>query len=216
MFGGPVPVDEMFSASRVDCTRIGPLPNNVDWRKAEPRDYPAIGQPTTVPREAARRIAGTLTAAESYGWDYAKSCTPVYSVMITFHCPNNRIDVLFCFSCDVLAIARDGHVTGGGNIEYVRRKLVRLIKELFPYDPLIQSLPEVRGARADQRRGDATATRGRAGLAMSLGDMRSNDAGGMHGVKLWIARRLRRAWRIRGAVGFGSSIGSAGSWLNVS
>jgi hypothetical protein len=145
MFGGEESLDIVVHPRRVEAYRLGALPELVNWQNATLSDYPMTAGPVEVPAAISSELSKTLSAAGSYGWDYAKGCAPRYGVGITFRGSVNRIDVLFCFECDVLLVARDGSIIGGEDFDDIRPSLVRAVKVLFPSDSVIQNLRENRG-----------------------------------------------------------------------
>jgi hypothetical protein len=137
LFGGEESLDVVVHPTRVEAYRLGVLPEGVNWRNAILSDDPVSGGPVEVPAAIGSDLSKTLSDGGSYGWDYRKSCVPRYGVGITFVGPANRIDVLFCFECDIL-------LTGGENFDDVRPILVRAVNVLFPRDAGIQKLRENR------------------------------------------------------------------------
>jgi len=65
-------------------------------------------------------------------------------VRISFYSGPDRVDVLFCFECNVLWVFHNGVQTGGEGFDYVRPNFVRAVKPLFPSDKGIQELHETR------------------------------------------------------------------------
>lgn len=146
MFGGAESLAIVAHPERVQAYRLGLLPEGVDSDKATLAAHPITDGPVEVPSAVAADLARVLTSGESYGWEYAKGCgAPIYGVAVSFHSPAGRVDVLFCFKCNVLLVTRDGSITGGEDFDDVRPLLVRSVKSLFPGDSVIQSLRENRG-----------------------------------------------------------------------
>ncbi len=146
MFGGNESLAIVAHPERVEAYRLGLLPEGIDSDKATLADHPITGGPVKVPPAVGAELARVLTSGESYGWDYAKGCgNPIYGDAVSFHRPPGRVDVLFCFKCDVLMVERDGSITGGEDFDDIRPILVRSIKPLFPGDAVIQSLHENHG-----------------------------------------------------------------------
>ena len=50
------------------------------------------------------------------------------------------VDVLLCFSCDVLAVYTPAGRVGSEDFDPRRADLMRVVKALFPADPKIQAL----------------------------------------------------------------------------
>lgn len=60
---------------------------------------------------------------------------PSYGVRIRFYAGADEIDVLLCFHCNLLAVYRNGVLTGGEGFDFIRPVLVRTVKSLFPRAP---------------------------------------------------------------------------------
>ena len=145
MFGGDESLAIVAHPEKVEAYRLGLLPEGVDSGKATLADHPITAGPVEVPAAVGKDLARVLTSGESYGWEYAKTCgDPIYGVALSFHREADRIDVLFCFKCNVLGVQRNGSITGGEDFDPIRPILVRSIKPLFPGDAVIQSLGENR------------------------------------------------------------------------
>jgi hypothetical protein len=146
MFGGDESLAIVAHPEKVEAYRLGLLPEGVDTGKATLADHPITGGPVEVPPAVGADLARVLKSGESYGWDYDKLCgAPVFGVAVSFHRAADRIDVLFCFKCNVLLVERNGSITGGEDFDPIRPILVRSIKLLFPADAVIQSLGESPG-----------------------------------------------------------------------
>lgn len=138
VFGGGENLEIVQHPTRVEASRL--LIDNKLRMDAELANYPMVGEAIDVPTQVASRVAGVLAAEESYLWGFAKACVPTYGVRISFLQNDQRIDVLFCFECDLITVLRNGRVVGGGNIDPARQSLLRDVKELFPNDEAIQAL----------------------------------------------------------------------------
>lgn len=89
-------------------------------------------------------LTGLLLDPETYLWDVAKACAPTAGVGLRFVSEKGAVDVALCFECDMLAATTPG---AGANDRWedfdpIRPQLVRLVKALFPNDPVIQGLRE--------------------------------------------------------------------------
>jgi hypothetical protein len=59
---------------------------------------------------------------------------------LSFSDNNGRVDVLFCFDCDILLVFQNDRACGGANFDPAHNFLVAEIKRLFPEDGEIQGL----------------------------------------------------------------------------
>ncbi len=140
MFGGGPALATVAKPSRVEAYRLDPLPAGRSWTEASVADYPVTAGPVAVPAAIVGPVSAALLSPDTYGWDFAKSCLPTYGVRLSFHRGGERIDVLFCFECNILLIGRDGRTTGGEDFDRNRAVFVRAARALFPEDDLIQRL----------------------------------------------------------------------------
>ena len=90
------------------------------------------------------RVAAAMFAADSYRFDRAKGCIFDPGVAFRVWSGDEHADLLLCFSCDEFILflpEADGNTRRvGEDFEDNRAAFVRLAKDAFPQDPLIQSL----------------------------------------------------------------------------
>ncbi len=104
-------------------------------------DYEVASGPTSLTDEQITLVRSIMLDRDNFIWDTVKSCIPNYGIQIHFELESNSTDLLFCFSCDQLAVYYNGHeVRGEEDFDKARSQLVSLAKELFPDDSEIQSL----------------------------------------------------------------------------
>jgi hypothetical protein len=147
MFGGKYSLQTVQHPTRVEACCLGPLPQGISWQEASLGDYPVTSGPFEVVKTIAEPASEALLSPDTYGWDFAKDCAPVYGVRLSFLRGSERIDVLFCFECDVLLVGRNGRVTGGEDFDFGRSVFVRAVKAIFPDNEVIQRLRENRRGR---------------------------------------------------------------------
>jgi hypothetical protein len=144
MFGGDESLAVVAHPTRVEAYWLGSHSEGVDSLKATLSDYPITFVPVKVPAAVGADLARVLTSAESDNWDSYKGCRPRPGVAVSFHRPSGRIDVLLCFECNILLVARDASIIGDEDFDDIRPILMRSIKPLFPKDAVVQSLGENR------------------------------------------------------------------------
>lgn len=105
-------------------------------------DYEMRGKPVELSTSQAQSLRNLLLDHDSYEWDVAKGCMPIYGVRVQFLEEDQSVDVMFCFECDILTIFRNGKITTGEDFDTIRGRLLEIIKPLFPDDELIQGLEE--------------------------------------------------------------------------
>jgi hypothetical protein len=136
LFGGSDGVQVIREATSVRAYRIvGTSEFHTSLDKYEMR-----GQPVELSTSQAKALRSLLLHHDSYEWDVAKECLPVYGVRVQFLKRDESVDVLFCFECDVLGVFRDGKSVAGEDFDPIRGKLLEIIKPLFPKDEVIQDL----------------------------------------------------------------------------
>lgn len=97
-------------------------------------------------RNFAARLREVLTDEGTYVWDSGKGCDFDPGVGYRVWKGEQRIEVVLCFSCDQLVVfspkAADGSVrSASADFDPARPALVKLAKEAFPDDPVVQALP---------------------------------------------------------------------------
>lgn len=144
--GGRKVVEE---AERFEAFTLQPLTASVNWQNAKLSDFKARDKSALESKDLTRRIATALLDPNSYRpkGGSAKACIPQYGVKLSFSRANDRVDVLLCFECDIMATFRNGagEMESGQSFDDGRAELLRLVKLLFPDDRLIQSIKESRG-----------------------------------------------------------------------
>lgn len=144
-FGGDEGLDVIKNPTKVEAFRITPRSADIDWRDAVPDDHPVTAGPVPLSAADVEKVSAALVSPRSYYWgDKKKACKPVYGVKLSFFRGEDRIDVMLCFACRMLWLARNGVTTGGGNFDAIQPVLARAVKAAFPDDPLIQAIKEGR------------------------------------------------------------------------
>lgn len=141
MFDGASGIQTLQVPNKVEAFRIGP-PRSYGSKEQRREAYPIWSGPIAVPDTVASLLATTLLSEESYMWDHVKACDPEFAVCLVFHRGEERVDILLCFDCSVLLVARNGVVSGGENFDFAQPTLARAVKELFPSDPALQAIEE--------------------------------------------------------------------------
>jgi hypothetical protein len=140
MLGGIQVVETLREPDRVEAYRLKPVDFYGELQQSTVADFSIESGPIDVPREIRTRVSTALLADDSYGWDYAKPCVPRYGVRLTFIRGTERVDILFCFECDTLAVFHNDSVSGGEDFDPARPIFVKAVKVLFPQDKVIQKL----------------------------------------------------------------------------
>jgi hypothetical protein len=106
-----------------------------------PDKYAVTSGPHKFDAALARKLADTVTAYRNCERDAAPACDPLYGMRTTtFIHDKSKVDVVYCFSCDLLTVYHNGKRVGSGYFEPSRADLVRLAKQLLPKDAAIQKL----------------------------------------------------------------------------
>ena len=126
----------MHAASEVHAYRLA----EASFYQDELSSYKRAGEAVTVSEADRLQLRDLLLDKESYELEMAKACEPIFGVGVTFARGEQSVDVLFCFECDILAVYQDGRVVGDEDFDPARTRLVRLMKNFFPADDVIQQL----------------------------------------------------------------------------
>jgi len=145
MLGGAQVVETIRGPDRVEAHRLKPYDFIASERESTLADFPVESGPVDVSREVHSKVSAALLTHGSYGWEYAKSCIPRYGVRLTFIRGTNRVDILFCFECDILLVFNNDRVSGGEDFDPARPVFVKAIKQIFPQDKVIQKLKAKKG-----------------------------------------------------------------------
>jgi hypothetical protein len=142
LFGDQSIRDITANAEHIDVLLINPKGLELKWGIATVSDYPVNEGPVRIPKHDVAAIKEALTDARSFGWNYGKSCLPAPGVRMTFTKDNQSVDVLYCFACNILGVYSKNKFVGGEDFDTIRPTLVRSLQRLYPYNRLIQGLPE--------------------------------------------------------------------------
>lgn len=138
LFGGSDGVQLVRQATSVRAYRVV---GTAEFHKSLDK-YEMRGDPVEVSKSQAEALRNLLLDHDSYKWDVAKSCLPIYGVRVQFLEGDRAVDVLFCFECNVLAVFRNGRFVAGEDFDPIRGPLLEIVKPLFPDDAVIQELEE--------------------------------------------------------------------------
>lgn len=137
VFGDDQALEIVAAPTRVTACRLGPLPGALAGFDPAPTDYPALAEPVVVATDAAQELAAILGSPGTYLVGVTKSCRPRYGVRVELERAGSRVDVLFCFECDLLAAYHDGHHGGSGSFDPARADLVAVMRRIFPDDEVV-------------------------------------------------------------------------------
>jgi hypothetical protein len=86
-----------------------------------------------------RELVGT---SRYYTWDWRKRCLPVPGVAVRFWKGDEGVEILFCFQCDLVILSPIGkqELDKWKIFERGRKPALKLMKEIFPNDTVIQNL----------------------------------------------------------------------------
>ena len=135
VFGGNRAMDIVEHPDRVLAYRLDPDPSN------DPA-YPRTAGPVELPTATAADVSAALLSADTYLLGGGKGCEPLYGMLLEFVQGDDRVDVMFCFECDILLARRKDRPAAYGDFDYGRAVFVRAAKECFPGDEEIQALKE--------------------------------------------------------------------------
>ena len=111
--------------------------------------YKILGSPGQPPAAHQRELRAALVDATGAWIEERKACLFQPGAAYRFTAPDATVSVLICFDCDELLVIR---TDGNGRwkqrvwqgIDSRRPRFVALVKQAFPDDALIQSLPAAR------------------------------------------------------------------------
>lgn len=136
VFGNQQVIDTVQAASTVRAYRLA----DASFYQDQLSSYDRAGEAVAVSEADRLQLRDLLLDEESYELEMAKGCEPVFGVGVTFTSGEQRVDVLFCFECDILAVYQDGRGVGDEDFDPARTRLVKLVKKFFPADDVIQQL----------------------------------------------------------------------------
>lgn len=143
VLGGPKALEAIRRPEIVEACRLATAaPSQLETRKLS--DFPTQGNVVSVPPGIASAIGECLVNPDLYRWHMLVTCIPDYGVRVTFFRGTDRVDVLFCFECNLVLTFWNERQVQGAYFPGARSSVLAKIKELFPDDQAIQTLPETR------------------------------------------------------------------------
>ena len=137
LYGGPSAIYTVQHSASIQAYRLASPSEHVQSLA----DYKMSAGPIAVPESTVTKLRDILMDDEVYLWDVKKSCgEPNYGVRFQFQKGSDSVDVLICFDCDMLGVYHNGQAVDYEDCDLVRAQLIAISKELFPDDPVIQSL----------------------------------------------------------------------------
>jgi hypothetical protein len=103
--------------------------------------FNTLSAPIRLEKDWLARMRGILFDSASYEWEKRKLCRPTPGVAVRYRQGDKEFHLYLCFECDMLQIGRPG-AERWADFDPARPLLVRLVKELLPWDNVIQELQE--------------------------------------------------------------------------
>ena len=138
LFGGPEATATIASPDTVEAFRLESQREHGVFPLLA--DYTAAGDPIPVDDALRARLERVLLDDGTYEWEMAKGCEPDFGVRIRFARGNDEVDVLFCFSCQMLRPHHAGAFLAMEDFDHGNAELVSIVKEIFPADEAVQAL----------------------------------------------------------------------------
>ena len=138
VFGADGAQDVIAKPTKVQAYRLA----DMSFYKPTVDDYKTTAGPIDVSEALAQQTSKLLLDTDSYLWDIGKGCEPLFGVRLSFTQGEKQTDVFFCFECDILAVYFQGKPVGSEDFDKIRPQLVKIMKQIFPDDAVIQGLKD--------------------------------------------------------------------------
>ena len=144
IFKNPAAV-ELYRLVRQSDEEIKDPETRADGKKYLAWGTKVIHGPVTPTDDWVQEFKEAILELESMRYSNPKGCDPSPGIAVRLVGETRSVDLLLCFECDMLAFAWVGEdsVIRWQDFDPVRRRLVNLIKEIFPEDREIQQLEPV-------------------------------------------------------------------------
>jgi len=144
LFGGSENLAVVNAATHVEAFRVSLQPaagpTSQPWLKDA--GWQLLSGPAVLNDNQRTRLRGILNDVNTYDFRMAKACMFHPDVAFRFTSGARDVSIVLCFTCDELMIRANGAATGVEDFDSQRPALLRLAKELFPYDVYVQQLGE--------------------------------------------------------------------------
>lgn len=148
LLGSPENFETIRQAERVEA-----CPLIIDWKASTKGPVSSEGPYVALSESDASLFKTKLVASSSYLWGGGeKDCMPDYHLRARCYRGSRRVDVDFCFGCDVLEFHRGKEVYGHKDFDPVSKELFAVFLRLFPADPTMRLLAERREAWEKKRK----------------------------------------------------------------
>ena len=131
---------DKVEAYRIESQAMAKRAGNANENGKSIAGHAVLSGPVAIDQKSNRQLSAVLLDADSYEFDRAKGCIFAPGVVVRFARKSTVVDVLFCFSCDELAVFTKGRRGGTEDFDAVRGRLLAVVKRAFPEDAEIQGL----------------------------------------------------------------------------
>jgi hypothetical protein len=139
--------------------RVEACPLIIDWAASAKEGKGIIsseGAYVDLSESDARLLKAKLVNSASYLWGTEeKECSPDYHLRVRLYHRNKRVDVDFCFGCDILQFHRGTEMFAEKNFDPTSKELFSVFLRLFPSDPVMLHLKERRESWEKKRKKEA-------------------------------------------------------------
>ena len=143
--GGDQVVAVIRTAVSIESFRVTDTSRRTSSQPPIRGGYIVVDGPVIPSAPLANELSTALLDPKTYKWDGSvKACIFDPGVRIDFRTAPDLVQVVICFQCDELRVERNYQPVGFLDFDPGREKLVKLAKQLFPDDQVIQALPENR------------------------------------------------------------------------
>lgn len=134
LFGGDDAYETVKSPDYVEAWLLNTDPyENID-RKPTIR-----AGPKKIISGRAKAFSNVLLDFDSYAWTEMKLCSPDFGLGLRFVRGNDKVEFLFCYNCDILEVAHNGH-RQQENFDFAHNRLVWAAQDAFPWDGALGKL----------------------------------------------------------------------------
>jgi hypothetical protein len=156
LFGGRQNLDIVNHSSHIEAFRIAPQLPTATTQPAAPAPVPAsqawlrdngwelVAGPVLLNHNQRNRLRYILNDPNTYDFNSAKACMFHPDVAVRFVPDDQRpvVTVVFCFTCNELAVSAGRWNTGIEDFDAQRPAVLKLVRELFPDDESMRRLPD--------------------------------------------------------------------------
>ena len=139
LYGGSANLEAIRSSQDIEVFRLAD-PKTAEVANRHYNQWPIARGPITPDAKSSGELLAILLDESTFcNWEEGKACKPHPGVMIRLK-GRDKIDLTFCFECDMMSTFRGSEQIWGANFDYSHNRLLKSVISFLPDDPDLPKL----------------------------------------------------------------------------